>query len=265
MKILAVSDLHVDTHADEGRTCFRELAKLNPDVLVVAGDLCNFPALELSLDLLAATGLDHIVYVNGNHELWSASPFHVRDVRFKLRRQYPNIHWLDDSVIEIKGQRFVGSTLWFYDDPLSVGKRWMIGDFSMIKGLVPWVFTAHDRSVEFLHAEVRPGDVVVTHHLPTPACISDEWKGSPTNSFYVSNLHQFVEDCGASLWIHGHSHTSWDSIVGRTRLVRNPFGYARHAENANFDWAKIISVEPVARTPTNESQVRGVPDDDSLR
>jgi len=50
------------------------------------------------------------------------------------------------------------------------------------------------------------------------------------------------------LWVHGHTHSSRDYVVGRCRVVCNPRGYALAPralpENAAFDPALVIEIAP---------------------
>jgi hypothetical protein len=47
------------------------------------------------------------------------------------------------------------------------------------------------------------------------------------------------------LWIHGHTHDSFDYLLNGTRIVCNPRGYARSGVNENplFDPDLIIPVD----------------------
>ena len=51
---------------------------------------------------------------------------------------------------------------------------------------------------------------------------------------YASNLESFVQEFRPALWIHGHTHESFDYRIGKTRIVCNPRGYASTAENKKF-------------------------------
>ena len=46
-----------------------------------------------------------------------------------------------------------------------------------------------------------------------------------------------MDGARASLWVHGHTHDSFDYTVNGTRVVCNPRGYAKNGvdENAGFD------------------------------
>lgn len=74
--------------------------------------------------------------------------------------------------------------------------------------------------------------------------VAPEYKGSALNPFFVCDVEHVIRRNRPKLWIHGHTHTScdyWiDHPVGHvgsqtTRVVCNPFGYARHEENPKFN------------------------------
>jgi hypothetical protein len=46
-----------------------------------------------------------------------------------------------------------------------------------------------------------------------------------------------------SLWIHGHTHESFDYVVSGTRVVCNPRGYAPMELNAAFDPVFTVDVQ----------------------
>ena len=47
-----------------------------------------------------------------------------------------------------------------------------------------------------------------------------------------------------ALWIHGHTHDSFDYSVKGTRVLCNPRGYAKNGvnENAVFDAALVVQI-----------------------
>ena len=101
----------------------------------------------------------------------------------------------------------------------------------------------HRRSRKWLETELpRPFDgptVVVTHHAPHPRSIAERFKASPVNGAFVSDLTSLLEN-GPTLWVHGHTHDSFDYRVGRTRVVCNPKGY--ETENPRFDPSLVVEV-----------------------
>jgi hypothetical protein len=55
------------------------------------------------------------------------------------------------------------------------------------------------------------------------------------NLCFVSDAESLL--AGVDLWVHGHTHDSFDYRVGTTRVLCNPRGYARDGmvENPRFD------------------------------
>jgi hypothetical protein len=48
------------------------------------------------------------------------------------------------------------------------------------------------------------------------------------------------------VWVHGHTHTSFDYQLGKCRVVANPLGYLLRgggAENKNFNPDFVVEVE----------------------
>lgn len=69
--------------------------------------------------------------------------------------------------------------------------------------------------------------IIVTHFAPSPYSISPQYAGSPLNPAFASNLNDFItSNPQIRLWCHGHVHTPCDYILGETRVICNPFGYA---------------------------------------
>lgn len=136
----------------------------------------------------------------------------------------------------------MGTTLWFPDIVESRPYRRSINDFHLIRDFIPWVFEKNEKAVRFLDKNVRLGDVVVTHHLPAERSIATQYKGQPTNAFFYCKVDPLVEDRGAAVWVHGHTHEQVDYLLGKTRVVCNPFGYPREGSVRKFQDRLIIQV-----------------------
>jgi hypothetical protein len=85
---------------------------------------------------------------------------------------------------------------------------------------------------------------VVTHHAPSPASIHPRFAASPLNACFVSNAEHLLDGDRVRLWIHGHTHDSFDYVVNGTRVVCNPRGYAKNGvnENPRFDAEFVVDV-----------------------
>ncbi len=172
---------------------------------------------------------------------------------------------LDDEARVIGGVRFLGSTLWtdfllFGDGEgrsLAVEQALLsMRDYSRI-----WLdeeqlqrFTPLDSAALFQrhaawlgHALAQPHagpTVVITHHAPSTASIHPRFAGSPLNACFVSRAHHLADGDRVRLWIHGHTHDSFDYDLDGTRVLCNPRGYARDGvnENARFDPGLVVEV-----------------------
>lgn len=177
------------------------------------------------------------------------------------------VYWLDCNVVEIAGRRFVGTPMWFARKPApqhphllstdeewqrgivrSVSERgmedpWTFADFEAIENFDTWVYEENGRAVKFLAENVREGDIVVTHHLPSQKSVHEQYRGALSNCWYVSDVEILIEERKPALWVHGHTHVSLDYQIGPTRVVCNPFGYVSKGEfNHDFDENLIIEV-----------------------
>ena len=276
MRIWLFSDLHL-----EGCD-WRPPVRPDFDVLVAAGDIHDpaFLAVEWLADV---SGGKPVIYVPGNHE-WYAhrAPMTVEQGVEALYAEArgTNVHVLMDEAVVLqdgdgRGVRFLGSTLWT-DFAIGEGRGGMNAEGAMAYAAVGMndhrvIYTGslgnrmspaesrewHRTSRAWLEAELAKGSpegegawhatVVVTHHLPHPRSVSERFRGSPLTPAFASDLSELVEDGGAALWIHGHTHDSFDYQAGGTRVVCNPKGYGPNArrashENGAFEPALVVDV-----------------------
>ncbi len=87
--------------------------------------------------------------------------------------------------------------------------------------------------------------VVITHFAPSRKSISPKFEGSPVNACFVSDLEPQILRWQPELWVHGHTHGSFDYKVGKTRVVCNARGYAKDGvpENPKFNPALVLELE----------------------
>jgi predicted phosphodiesterase len=245
MKLNILSDLHLG------------LGGLAPpdndaDVVILAGDIAR-PAEAVAW----ATSLRKpVLYVPGNHEFYGNSI----DATLAALRSLcdgTTVNLLDDDELVLDGVRFVGSTLW--TDFLLFGTerraaamqegRRFLRDFARIRTgeAADAIYTPADSAARFamhrrflatrLAAPFAGPTVVVTHHAPSPRSIHPRFKDSLLNACFISDVEALMDGARASLWVHGHTHDSFDYTVNGTRVVCNPRGYAKNGvdENAGFD------------------------------
>jgi predicted phosphodiesterase len=253
MKLNILSDLHLGVSGME-RPCN------DADVVVLAGDIAR-PREAASW----ALGFDKpVLYVLGNHEFYGGS---IDGAAAELKRlcQRTHVHVLDDDEMVIDGVRFLGSTLW--TDFMLFGSgdiraaameeaQRLMRDFSRIRihDDASELFTPADSAALFerhaewldrrLDAPHAGPTVVITHHAPSRRSIHPRFAGSLLNACFVSDAKRLVGADRAQLWIHGHTHDSFDYLLRGTRVVCNPRGYAKAGvnENPRFDADLTIDV-----------------------
>lgn len=243
MRIQILSDLHFEFDRDGGES-FSRSVPVSGDVLVLAGDMV--PLRDPDEVRQAFTGFcsrfPHVVFVPGNHEYYRTRPADADALLADCAQEFPGLHVMNPGVAVIDGTRFVGATLWFPNTPDEWRYRNALNDFQLIEDSIPWVHDTHAVHLAFLQANVQPGDIVVTHHLPHPGSIAPRYEGSPLNRFFVAeDAASCVEQAGARIWIHGHTHIACDYTVGTTRVVCNPRGYPGEHVTA-VDLTRVVEV-----------------------
>ncbi|HJU22288.1 MAG TPA: metallophosphoesterase family protein [Casimicrobiaceae bacterium] len=252
MKLHILSDLHLAQ---------AEFAwpPADADVAILAGDIAR----PMQAVAWAASLEKPVLYVPGNHEFYRGS---IDGTLATLRELCAgtDVRLLDDDEVVLHGVRFLGSTLWtdfmLYGEPrresaMREGERFM-NDFSRIRQTEtsPTPFTPEDSVARFamhraflarkLDEPFAGPTVVITHHAPSPRSIHPRFVGSPLNPCFVSDVEGLMGAARARLWVHGHTHDSFDYVVNGTRVVCNPRGYAKHGvdENACFDPGFVVEV-----------------------
>lgn len=245
MKIQLISDLHLEMYKDFGRACLSRLIPAAP-VLIVAGDLTQVVFLSILVDALSflCSKWQHVIYVAGNHEYYSNAPIKVAECLDRCRTSAGrNLHIFEDAgLAEIGGKRFLCGTMWFPDDPLNAYYARYINDFIYIRKFVPWVYEQNGCFRGFLKENLREGDIVVSHHLPSEKSVAESYVASQLNRFFVSDMEDLIYKRKPSLWLHGHTHAATEYCIEKTRVVANPLGYPDERSVCSFNPALVIEV-----------------------
>ncbi|MBD3260200.1 MAG: hypothetical protein GF334_00720 [Candidatus Altiarchaeales archaeon] len=239
MKVQIVSDLHLEFYEDF-RPIIEAMDPTDVDVLVVAGDLSTEPELFEVLTLLSEK-YPQVLYVLGNHEYYRNTLKGIHKRMVLTCTHLKNVQWLHNTVFTIEGQRFVGTPLWFQDEPLNVIYEKFLNDFSQIKDFRSWVYKENKKAKRYLNSRIEEGDIVITHHLPTMRSVPSRFMSEPLNRFFVCDLEGMIRALKPKLWIHGHTHDSFDYMIEDTRIVCNPMGYM-HQKNPYYIPGLVIEV-----------------------
>lgn len=252
VRLQVLSDLHL------GNTPF-EHPHTDADIVVLAGDISR-PAQAIEW----AKGFKQtVLYVAGNHESYGSSIQRtLHDLKERARGTH--IQFLQNDEYIVKGIRFLGTTLWstfnfFESEELrrqSIAAAVpFIRDFSRIESdQAPGTpFSTDDMDALFAHNKAwlagklnepfQGPTVVITHHAPSPRSIHARFKDSLVNPCFVSNTEELMGSERAALWIHGHTHNSFDYNVKGTRVLCNPRGYVQNGELENPQFNPQLVVE----------------------
>ncbi len=274
VKVRVLSDLHLESNQPD------TIAHADADLVVLAGDIHNH-AEGLRWAAETFDPAVPVVYVPGNHEYYDgefgALETAMRDVAHTL----DNVHYLNNGVYVDPRERFrvLGTTLWtdfslFGADAASLARSIEAGERVMLdfKGLIQ-VTWPHDAA---LHAEGEPErdftpadaialhrqsrawlearlatpfagrTIVVTHHAPHLRSLAERYAEDLASAGFVTDMAELVRP-PVDLWIHGHTHTSFDYVTDSgTHVVCNPRGYIHRRtgelENPAFAWDKVVEL-----------------------
>jgi len=226
VRLWVLSDLHVDSMRPFDIGPHPEC-----DVIVMAGDLANTEAAREAwlLEHLSDEERAWTIFVPGNHEAFGVGLDGVAESMARLAER-TGVTVLQNGVLEMEGIRLVGSTLWSDLHPsLDRAAEMQTGDFRHIPGLEPDDWRAqHAWDLSYLRSTVQPGDVVVTHHAPAFESLSEvmqlNLQARTGESAYFTDLEDDIRSLRPALWVHGHTHSFRDYVIGETRVVSNARG-----------------------------------------
>ncbi len=247
MLVQVVSDLHTESRRDVP-AALADWRDPKAETLIIAGDACNWKSgRQLDALLKAVEGWRWVLYAPGNHEYYDSDPgsatLNAIDafVGTNVGVAY------SPGFFEFGGHRFLVGTMWFPRAAIASmkgavpdkgqwwegNKSYQFSDFFYTKGLGPWCYEQNAIFGRCLNC-VNPGDVVVSHHLPSYQSVPKQYQTEPDNAFYVSASDSQIALRQPQVWIHGHTHTPFDYRLGATRVVANPLGYVRERKTSEY-------------------------------
>lgn len=273
MKLLVLSDIHLE----QAHFKFRGVADF--DAVVLAGDIGRGGDVARWARHDAGFEDKPIIFVAGNHEYYGGVLGHAQAGMRKLAAEY-RVHFLECDQVVVSGVRFLGCTLWTdfalrIEDsadpsrpPLSDRLRSMnecgqfMSDYKCIRiegsrtrdgtatrMLLPKdTLKIHQQACRWLLKRLaEPFDgptVVVSHHAPHRKSLGRRFAFDWASGGFVSELRSAFFAV-PTLWVHGHTHQSFDYKVGRCRVLCNPRGrrlWGEEFENRNFNPRMLVEI-----------------------
>jgi predicted phosphodiesterase len=275
MKLLILSDLHLEFAP------FKPVPDLEFDLVILAGDIHSPAKRAIEWAMTRLPG-KRVIYVPGNHEYYGGR-LGTTLAAARTTSEGSHVHLLDGDELVIDGVRFLGATLWtdfalaidapegrVSDVPWAMKQAAsVLNDYALIRTFdetaepgslrhqqgrklqAADTLRIHQIQRAWLQAKLaEPFDgrtVVVTHHAPHRGSLSAQYADDWVSGAFVSELPDDFFEVPV-LWVHGHTHQSFDYRVRGCRVVCNPRGYVSRMsgriENEAFDPGLIVDVPP---------------------
>lgn len=274
MRLWAISDLHLGGAAN--RAALRALAARPADWLIVAGDVCEAPALFAEAMAFLAGRFARVLWAAGNHELWltgrddpASSPAKYAGLVAAARRAgvvtpedaYPR--WPGGPVV---APLFTGFDYSFAPPGMARADllRWAAetgcrsADERRIRpapfgDLAAWCAARCEETATRLAREVPAAGSVLVSHYPLRRDL-----------VHIPRIPRFIPWCGtlrtedwhrrfrAVAAVHGHLHTRRTDRREDTRFDEVSLGYARQWDPHRGLAAYLRDVTPPSGSPTRD-------------
>jgi Icc-related predicted phosphoesterase len=202
------------------------------DVTFIGGTLWTDMNKEDSLTMFHVKRAmsDYHVIKNSNRMVNRKVPIYEKNPNYTEDGRNGGQYKIDENGYYIKiGDKFKQETASFAPEDTVEYYKKMLDYIKIVTTMVP---------------ESKQKYVVVGHHAPSKASTHPRYLNDTTmNGAYSSDLCEFILDRPQiKLWVHGHTHDSFDYMIGSTRVVCNPRGYDGHERQADFFELKFMEI-----------------------
>jgi len=232
MRLQVFSDLHGEGFSNDFEKVIPAIDK--NALIIAAGDITKHHLVDEFRRYLMSKGTHRWILIDGNHEYYGSKATNI----FPLVMDH-----------KFNGIRILSCTL--YSKVIKHKAKIVdnIADFRKIEG---YTIEKHNKLFEdsLLNITRKLNDakekedkvIVVTHFMPSLKSIHPMFAGSKLNEYFGTNLEDLIYEFQPLLWIHGHTHSSFDYHIGDTRILCNPCGYNMGEENPKFNPKLIVEV-----------------------
>lgn len=251
-----MSDLHLE---------FGKFSLPGGDTLLLAGDVCVADYLRpertdkdaqhhksrcLQFFYEECAKYNRVFYIMGNHEHYNGVFDNTADILREFLSE-SNVRLLEDEFVDLdENTQLFGGTFWTNYDKNDFhcvhAAKDMMNDHACIKKIysgLPRTFLPNDamdvhyRTVDKLKKGLTgKKTIVMTHHAPHHNSIAPRFRNALLNGAYYSDQEELMLDHPEIVtWVHGHTHNSFDYMVGTCRVLCNPRGYHGYETNPTFD------------------------------
>lgn len=252
------SDLHLDNFKIFGETVYPPIANTSEDkadILILAGDLYEYKYMNQHQQFIKSLAkcYKYVLIVEGNHE------FYESDIDDKPAFKYPkNVILLKNNTFVYENIVFYGGTMWSNVSNLSSLDQYnikqMINDFDIItdkkngkKFTLERMGELFNEFIENLyetHLNLKDDQqlVVISHFAPSIKSVTPRFAGSALNPYFCNDIDELIIGMNIPYWVHGHTHSTHDYMIGDTRVLCNPRGYPREYGLADVYLPKYFTI-----------------------
>lgn len=243
MKVLALSDVHVDYR--QNKTWLFDLCEQDnsDNILILAGDLTHdLKLLNQCFHKLSRSFLC-VAFVSGNHELWTFGK-HNRDSlqKFKSVNALAADHGVFTTPFQVNGIEITPIVGWYdysFGTPCEkLAKSWMDfhacswPDNMSIPEVNQW-FIDQNRTSQSGGCQYK---ISFSHFLPRIDLLPDF---IPASFRYLnpvmgsSLIEKKIRQNKSNVHVYGHSHINQDVVIEGIRYINNATGYPREKNYIN--------------------------------
>ncbi len=235
-------------------------------VLLLGGDQGHYFQQDSEVILKLKKYYDHILIVMGNHDMYLESGKQEKKYRWDSMNRlfemetfcdaHDGIHYMDGKIIEIDEFKFGGIGMWHDNtygltlgySPEKIDEAYykLMNDskYIFVDGKknysIPYGYGGVDHIRHFKPLErykkqrakldrMSECHVMLTHYGPkVPEELPFEFQDIDTSYYYFDGLED-IKRLKPHYWVHGHTHTTSQELVGGTKILTNALG--RPSEN----------------------------------
>lgn len=246
MKIQYISDLHLELL--QPHEILNLISKITPvkgvDVLALCGDIGN-PYHQSYEDFMEKINAEFkkTFVIAGNHEYYRNDIKITKLYMKNIFMRYENITFLDNTIEEYQGYKFIGTTLWTHIS----NPKYKINDMYSIQNInVEKYNELHQECCDFISGELSESKnndkptIVLTHHVPLFELTAKKYRTSilePYHQWFSANMTNIIKsnDTIIKSWFYGHTHCRSCIFMHNVEFYCNPVGYFGENEISNYN------------------------------
>lgn len=251
MKIQYISDIHLEYLERSDIETLTTSLTSRGEVLILGGDIGDPRQTDSRYRCFlesVCSKFKKVFVIAGNHEFYHSQ---IDMNKAKIRKiccEIPNISFLDNSVEDYEGYRWIGSTQWSQIGSPDCSSN----DFKNIENLDYEAYNRmHLDSVTFLNHELKTATqlnlkaIVITHHVPIYALTVPKFStdsDKDRSQWCHGNLDDLVQEYNGIIkgWFYGHLHTRSVQLHHGVHFFCNPIG--KKGENTYSDINVICDI-----------------------